>query len=531
MAKETSFITGEDETHFDTIDDVLHKTGSYGMYQILLTIALCIFMIPLSFPVLIMYFTALEPPWRCVSNSTVCIINQTMTSDNYAKCSMQRSEWKFTENNDYSIITQFDIYCDRKWIIHLTTSALFIGWGMGSLLFGWIADNYGRKVTLFPSLLGVIILNFLTAFSPNAFIFTLGRLLIGIFISGAFYHLFICMSEFTSNKYRPFSLNMIKCSFPIGLCIMALKAYFLRKWKLIHIACSVPYLLIIGLIFFIPESIRWLHVQQKDEELRYVFHKVAAWNSKTLPPSFTLSPPSDTSTLISTPLDLFRPRKVAIQTAIHGYAWLVLAMVFYGLTLASSDLGGSIYINFVLISVSEIPGALLTIYLCKELGRKKTVCACIVVGSLFCIAITFIPITGKLKIVRVVFGIIGKTCVSVSFSAILIWSLEIYPTNTRAQATGFFQLTSRIGSSSAPWVAKALNRIFYGSPFLVMGASILISAFMLVTLSEPKGMSSLEQTDNDKRQNSVHGKMLNGEFDGNELVCLTNETTNNVDAC
>lgn len=523
MATTETMLLTDGDIHFNTIDDILEKVGSYGRYQILLTIALCTFIIPLSFPILIMYFTALEPPWRCVRNSTVCITNQTMTSGDLKKCSIPRSEWEFTEDKDYSIITQFDIYCDRKWIIHLTTSALFIGWGLGSIIFGWIADNFGRKIVIAPSLLVVIMLNFLSAFSPNALIFTLGRLLIGVFISGVYYPSYLCMSEFTSNKYRPFSLNMIKCSFPIGLTLLALKAYFLRNWKFIHIACSVPYLLVLGFVIFIPESIRWLHVQRKDRELRLVLHKVAVWNKKTLPPSFTLSPPSDTSCLKSNPLDLFRSKSVAIKSAIHGYAWLVITMVFYGLTLASSDLGGSIYTNFVLISLSEIPGALATIYLCKVIGRKKTVCSCIVLSSLFCITITFIPISGKLKIIRVVFGIIGKICVSVSFSAILIWSLEIYPTSMRAQATGFFQLTGRVGSSSAPWIAKALNRVYFGSPFLVMGVSLLIGAFMLVTLPEPNGMSFLEQ-EKSNMHNDCESKIQNSRIDGKELFQFA-ETT------
>ena len=45
------------------------------------------------------------------------------------------------------------------------------------------------------------------------------------------------------------------------------------------------------------------------------------------------------------PLDLFRTKKTAIRTLVQGYAWIVNGMVYYGLSLAADDLGGSLYLN------------------------------------------------------------------------------------------------------------------------------------------------------------------------------------------
>ena len=124
----------------------------------------CIMLLPSTFQVLIMYFAALKPDWRCVDNSTVCTLNGTFSSSNEYRCNIPRSEWEFTQPKEYSIVTEFDIYCDKEWVIQLSTSILFFGWAVGSMVLGWIADNYGRKTVLFPSLFVCLAVGLLSSF-------------------------------------------------------------------------------------------------------------------------------------------------------------------------------------------------------------------------------------------------------------------------------------------------------------------------------------------------------------------------------
>lgn len=61
----------------------------------------------------------------------------------------------------------------------------------------------------------------------------------------------------------------------------------------------------------------------------------------------------------SNPCELFQPLQMFMKTVVLGFAWFVLGMVQFGLTFAANDLGGSFYINFILLSLSDIPGLLL----------------------------------------------------------------------------------------------------------------------------------------------------------------------------
>lgn len=484
MQKEDKTLHTMSETIvYKNIDDVLQQVGSYGRFQLLLNFALCITMIPISFPILLMYFAARDPPWRCVNNSSLCTFNRTMTSSEHQRCRLPRDQWEFTVETDYSIIAEFELYCDRYWITYLTTSAVFVGWAVGSVLFGWFADNYGRRMTLYPTFLGVILFNFISAFSPNVIFFTVARFLIGVFLSGALYQLFVCMAEFTTKKFRALSVNLIRCSFSVGLCVLAVKAYFIQRWRTLLIVCSAPYVVVLAFFFYVPESVRWLNIQGKSVEMKKIFQTVARFNTKTISSNFSIEQAQHSSNT-SNPLDLFRPLTTCCRNLVQSYSWMVIAMVFYGLSLASNDLGGSLYTSFVLINLSEIPGTIGATYLSNSFGRKKTVCGSTFMAAIFCLCVSFVSTRGDFVILRVVLGMIGKIFVSSAFSSIIIWSLELQPTQTRSQAIGFFQLTSRIGSASAPWIAKALRYYHHGTPFVVMAVSMFVSAVVLLKLPE-----------------------------------------------
>ena len=72
---------------------------------------------------------------------------------------------------------------------------------------------------------------------------------------------------------------------------------------------------------------------------------------------------------------------------------LVNAMVYYGLTLGTDDIGGDPYINFCIAGAVEIPAYILCMLILNPLGRKKPLFVSMVIGGGACIASGFI---GKL---------------------------------------------------------------------------------------------------------------------------------------
>eukprot|EP00794_Sanderia_malayensis_P010684 gene10684-11820_t len=187
-----------------TIDEILPMIGGFGKFQIILEIAFCIMVFPASMAILLPYFAQHDPGWRCTFNSTICKLDGTITSSNKndfeKRCNMPRSEWQFTQPKDYSVATQFDLSCAMQPYNLLATSMVFIFWALGAVVLGWLADKYGRKLVLIPSTAAIVIIGFISAFSPNFAFYAVARVLVGFFIPGNIIQLFVLISEIGRKK-------------------------------------------------------------------------------------------------------------------------------------------------------------------------------------------------------------------------------------------------------------------------------------------------------------------------------------------
>ena len=92
-----------------TVDQVLERVGSFGLYQIrLLCVLSFLIWVPNGFQVMLLTFIGAEPGWKCVTNSTKCnrIGTFSVGDDIYQqRYSMNRSDWTFT-NEFTSIVTE-----------------------------------------------------------------------------------------------------------------------------------------------------------------------------------------------------------------------------------------------------------------------------------------------------------------------------------------------------------------------------------------------------------------------------------------
>ena len=490
-------------TRYVSIDEMLTYVGGYGPYQWMLDAIFSIIQLPQTFQILIMYFAALSPTWQCAANSTSCLSNATFASGDRSRCAMKREDWVYTQPRDFSVATQYDLVCSNEWIISLTSAIFFIGWIFGSIVLGWIADRFGRKTVYFPCTAVMIVSGFISAFSPSIVIFLMFRFISGFTKPGTSLQAYILISEIVDGSHRALAGMLIWAAFTFAVCIVGVKAYFIRQWKLLLIVCTAPYIFVLLFYPLVPESLRWLRLNKKTGELKKISLKMAKWNRKKLPENILISTENLKENHKANPLDLFRTKKTAIRTLVQGYAWIVNGMVYYGLSLAADDLGGSLYLNYILVNATEFPAIVTAIHFCNRFGRKRTITRAILIGSISCITIAFIPLTGKIKYARVVLAILGKNLVSVSFDAIYTWSVELFPTETRGEGMGFLQVASRIGAASSPFIAKGLKTIHHSAPFITMGSVGIIGFFLQLILPETKDVP-MKETNNEIEMSINH---------------------------
>ena len=461
------------------IEDMLEKAGEFGRFQWLLLGLLCIINICGS-QILMMYFAGLNPPWKCTANSSVCLTNQTFPKSDDSRCLMNRNDWEYTQSREYSVTTQFDLVCGKEWLISFSSAILFLGWMIGGLVLGWIADNFGRKTVFYPSTLLFIFIGFVTSFSPNIVIFLILRFIAGFLVPGTYVQGFVIVAEYAGNKYRPFAGTLYNIFFSVNLFQLLVIAYFVREWKYVFILATAPYGFVVFLYPFIPESAKWLLVSGQNEKADKTFQKIAKWNKKEKPEGFSVQ--ANVARDKPNPWHLFNTKEMAISTIIQGYAWMVNGMMFYGLTFAADDIGGSLYFNFFLLNIISLPAVFTITIFCERFGRKKTVTVSMLVASSLCILSAFLP-GGRGKVAIVILGIFA---LNNSFPGIYIWSAEIFQTTHRSEGMGFLQLNARIGSAMAPFIVKQLITVHKTVPFILLGVLGYLAFGLSLYLPETK---------------------------------------------
>ena len=331
-------------------------------------------------------------------------------------------------------------------------------------------------------------------FLPTIELFIFGRFLIGFFREIT--NIYVLSNEFVGPKYRPILSNINFIFWACALCVLPLKAYLIQNWQLLYVFCSAPYLVILMSWWFVPESPRWLLVQGRKEEAMAVLRRVAHLNRRDMPEHVTLAS-ENRPTKKMTPVSLFTSgRALMISTLIQGFGWFSQGLLYWGITMTANDLGGDMYFNWILFSLTDFPACLICIWAFRRLGRKITTVSGAALASCACVFVFLMPLNhpvwGPLRIAT---GTISKLCVNISINGMFLWSVELYPTSLRVIGNSCMMVMSRIGAASSPWLTKALLPINPALPFALLGIVGLMSTLLFVWLPETKSLPTKETLD------------------------------------
>jgi len=163
--------------------------------------------------------------------------------------------------------------------IGLSASLYVAGAVTGAMLFGWLADRYGRR-RLFNVTLGVYLLaTAATAFSTDFWTFALFRMLTGAGIGGEYAAINSAIQELIPARYRGRTDLVVNGSFWIGAALGAGGSVVLLEpgrfapdlgWRLAFGIGAVLGLAILWLRRFLPESPRWLMTHGRIDEAERV---------------------------------------------------------------------------------------------------------------------------------------------------------------------------------------------------------------------------------------------------------------------
>jgi MFS transporter, SHS family, lactate transporter len=147
-----------------------------------------------------------------------------------------------------------------KKAIVLTTTATLAMRPLGAILFGLLADRYGRRIPLMCNVLYFSAIELLCGFSPNYTFFLVMRALFGIGMGGEWGVGASLAMEAAPSRWRGILSGILQSGYSIGYLLAAVAARFLLPawgWRAMFWAGAVPALLALYIRTKVPESEAW----------------------------------------------------------------------------------------------------------------------------------------------------------------------------------------------------------------------------------------------------------------------------------
>jgi MFS family permease len=166
------------------------------------------------------------------------------------------------------------------WKLGLAVSCL--GWGAlgGNALAGFLSDAFGRKKILMLTAILFVVSALLSAMTSNFSVFVLSRVLGGIAVGGAILIAPVYIAEISPSALRGSLVSFNQLMIVIGISASFFSNYFLLNigdncWRWMLGVEAIPAVLYFFLLFFVPESPRWLFVKGREDQALKIFTKVA----------------------------------------------------------------------------------------------------------------------------------------------------------------------------------------------------------------------------------------------------------------
>ncbi|KAF7664681.1 hypothetical protein LDENG_00168470 [Lucifuga dentata] len=485
-------------------DQILSAIGGFGKYQKILYVWICLPQVLLAFHMMVSVFTGATPPHHCRESSGSAARNQSsspgafslnlslsesscysddLLRDNRTERVLCEQGWVYSKETFHSTtVTEWDLVCEDSSLNSLGSSIYMSGLLVGSVLFGAMADRYGRRFTLLLSLALQAVFGVAVAFAPSFPVYVILRFVVGTTISGVIINAFVLGTEWTCTQRRMLAGIITDFAFGLGYILLAGVAYLIRDWRKLQLAISAPGFLLIFYIWVLPQSARWLLANDRREEAIALLRKAAVINGRVLPPTVQMEKCEIAGGKKQnySAVDLVRTPQMRKRSFILFYIWFVNVLVYYGLSLGVSRLGTNLYLTQFVFGLVEIPARSLVLVVLPW-SRRLSQSGFLAIGGVACLLMLTVPADHRSLLTGL--AMVGKFGITASFAVIYVYTAEIFPTVIRQTGIGVSSMFARMGGVLAPMI-NMLHNHSPAVPLVIFGTSPLLGAVLALALPE-----------------------------------------------
>jgi MFS family permease len=359
--------------------------------------------------------------------------------------------------------------------IGMVVAITLLGWGIGGLCGGILADYIGRKRTMIYAILGYSILTGLTALSFSWISFALLRFLVGIAIGSEWATGSSMMAELWPQHARGKGAGLMQCGLGIGFFLASFIWLFVsgmgpEAWRYMFLIGILPALLTVFIRTSIEESQPW---QQADARRREANARKAS--------GATLSADDQALTRF-TVADLFAEPETRRRTLLVFLMSLTTTLAWWGISswvppyIASvamkANLPGPQWASYagMAYNFGAILGYISLGFLADRFGRKP------ITMLYFAAALLMTPVlflwTTDLNLLLVAAAVNAFFTLG-QYSWMPVWLPELFPTRSRATGMGFTFNAPRFIAFLGPLFAGVLIMQFGGFSHAAITISLI----------------------------------------------------------
>ena len=350
----------------------------------------------------------------------------------------------------------------------IVLSIFMIGWALGGLIFGPIADRYGRAKTMAITILIYASFTGLCGIAGSWQELALYRFLTGIGIGGEWAAGAALIAESWPAKSRAKAAGIMQASGGIGFFLATALYLFIGPygWRWVFALGILPALVAFYIRRSLEEPQRWTRAKAQENPLPLLFKK-----------------PVRRDVLIGTGLAVVAT--FGYQGAIQWVPSWIAAMLY---AQGTREIIPQVSLVTTTLTAGGIIGCLCLPYVADRWGRKRALLVYFL-GALLSVPTTFL-LARQLSHAVIAAPIMGFFAAGVT-TGFAIYFPELFPTAIRATAQGFCFNFARFFSAAGPLLAGVLTSAHgsFAPAIATIGSVYFIGLIILIFARETHGQA------------------------------------------
>jgi len=356
-----------------------------------------------------------------------------------------------------------------KFTAGLLGSATLVASAIGGMIFGIVADRYGRTRALISSILIYSVFTAACGFAQTVAHLAVFRIFLGLGMGGEWASGAALVSETWSAEHRGKALGFMQSAWAVGYGAAALVVAIVMPiwgWRAVFFVGVLPAFLTVWVQRRVEEPAMWRECQAGPARARGSLMDVFRGDLRRLTVAVTLM---NACTMFAWwGFNLWIPAYLSLPAADGGVGLSTRTMSGFIIAMQVGMWFG--YVTFGFISDS--------------IGRKRAYVIYVLTAAVLMLAYS---ITQR-PLVLLLLGPIVAFFATGYFTGFGAITAEIYPTGIRATAQGFTYNAGRIGSAIAPWaVGRLAETSGFGAAFSLSAIAFVLAAVMWIWIPETKG--------------------------------------------